>query len=271
MTVIWVEVTPQGIIIGGDKHRTRWLGGAIAGYSVVTKVFKTPNRKIIVGAAGLGQFGGKDKSKWLKEKIIPLQHQPIEKIAQSVHADIVTTYDAEFRNAGQPRAFIVDIAGYRKDGELWVPAVYYISNCWSIENGNLSDVRHDFGQCPEIITIERFQGLDAATINQRIVEKADAGDPVWIYHTPLVGQFRPEAEQRLNDWLSQHGTPTMLAMWERQVKQTIVAWSAYVKAQLNNETVGGGVDIVSVAPPQKLGLVELLSRIFQSMMIRWFS
>lgn len=251
MTVIWVEVTPQGVLIGGDKHRTHMIGRVITGYSVVTKVFKTPNRKIIVGAAGLGKFGGKDKSEWLKEKIVPLQDQPIETIAQSVYADIVTTYDAEFRN-GQPQGFIVDIAGYRKDGEIWVPAIYYIINYWSIVNGNLSDIRHDFGQCPEIITIERFQGLNAVTIVQRILEKSDAGDPVWIYHTPLVGQFRPEAERRLKDWLSKHGTPRTLAMWERQVKQTIVAWSTYVKTQLNNEAVGGGVDVVSVAPP-KLG------------------
>lgn len=267
MTVIWVEVTPQGILIGGDKHRTHFrITGAIAGYSVVTKVFKTPNRKVIVGAAGLGRFGGKDKSKWLKEKIVPLQDEPIETIAQSVHSDIVATYDAEFRN-GDPQCFIVDIAGYRKDGEMWVPAVYYISNCWSIVNGNLTDVRHDFGQYPEIITIERCQGLDPATIVQRIGERANAGNPVWIYHTPLVGQFRAEAEQRLNQWLSKHGTPRTLSMWERQVKQTIVAWSAYVKTQLNNETVGGGADVVSVAPP-KLGWFELVERIFRSMLFR---
>lgn len=64
MTVIWVEVTPVGIIICGDKHRTRTRNRVIEGYSVVTKIFKTPNRKIIVGAAGLGEFGGKDKSEW---------------------------------------------------------------------------------------------------------------------------------------------------------------------------------------------------------------
>lgn len=253
MSVIVIEVVPEGIVFGADRNRTQTNTQTGQQAQIqVTKVGKSANNRILVGSIGCGLIAGVSALDWLLDFVNARENLALEDLAREVKEAVQTARNAT--DGANPRPQIINLAGFVEDNGVMVPSVRYISNCWSLVNGNYTDVRSDFGEYPDVFRLN----LPVAPALVRPVIEALANDfnPFWFHHSIGLTDFnilKAFLQQALQIISKQNNrvVPNALADWEKQVRMSVLVYGAFFEAfsGTGQQYVGGGADVISLPWP----------------------
>ncbi len=98
MSIMVVQLTPVGVLIGADRNITSqatWSDGSqtivVSGQSQRPKVLKWPNHDVIVGYVGMAEIGNQSTDQWLYSFIGKhLSFGSLEDLAQDLTDDLNT-------------------------------------------------------------------------------------------------------------------------------------------------------------------------------------
>lgn len=265
MSFLVVEIVPEGIVFGADRHITTTLtesnmiNGILhhkvsTGFGTRSKVLRWPNKKAVVGYVGAAKTGGLFTDEWLMD-FIGSHHdfsclQELAKALKKKVQDERQTFDGN-----NSQAQIIHLAGFEKGEDGWKPQVFYISNCWSLVDGEYADVRKEFGEYPDVFA-QKYVGKRLSEIRKDLDERAKRYEPRWFHQGFGLKKFNCLKEymnRSLKELVESKAMkePSVLADWEKQVKFSVLMYGAYFQSFEDDlsQYVGGGVDTVSLAWP----------------------
>jgi hypothetical protein len=265
MSILVVQVLPQGIIFGADRNITETRVASdssgksvtvVLGQSQRPKVLRWPNRKALVGYAGAASIGGMPTDEWLYEYIGDhLEFRSFESLAHEL-SDKVQKQRAIDEGQRDPEALVIHLAGFEERDSQQVPVVWYIRNPRGIKNGYYVDIRKEF------LCTEEFWGyfpnIPPSEIRERLRVLAVQNKPFWFHQGLDLGTFNTlemflrGAFALLCEMHPAHSFPQTLREWERHLKMAILTYGAYYQAFRGpgEQYVGGGADTVRLDWPQ---------------------
>lgn len=265
MSILVVEILPQGIIFGADRNitseETDVRGGAtynIQGQTQRPKVISWPHRRALLGYVGAAEIGGIPTDEWLYNFIgdnIDFQDFTIlsEKLRKQVEDQ--RRIDEDNRTA---EPLIIHLGGFEKRSDSYVPVIWHIRNCYALNNLGYRDFRKEF-QCSEAFHVHPdFINIAPRDIPMRLASLANEFAPFWFHQGMDLGTFNMlrlsnEAAVRalIHEKHPSFKTPQTLSDWEMHVRFLILYFSAYFQAFRgpSEQYVGGGVDIISMDWP----------------------
>ena len=261
MSILVVQVLPQGMIFGADRnitHRVEVPSPAgrkiyIIGQSQRPKVLKWPNQRAVVGYVGAAEMGGLPTDEWLYKFIG--QHfdfAMFEDLAEDLRAEIEQQRRTDKDdNAAGP--FVVHLGGFEEQEGQQVPVV------WHIRNASASAGYQDASEAFQVSEAfwEFFPNISPAEIKSHLDNLAKNHDPFWFHQGFDLGTFNTleaflkGAFKLLCEKHRDHKLPQSLADWERHLKMSILTYGAYFQAFKGpgEQFVGGGVDTVRLDWP----------------------
>jgi len=268
MSVLLVEVVPQGIIFGADRNVTQFIQhqgkGAITeirGQSQRPKVLRWPRRKALIGYVGDAQIGGVPTDEWLYDFIGDhLTFSNFADLSESLRASVEKQRSIDEGGSGA-RPLIIHLGGFEERDGVKVPVIWYIRNTYSVGEDLYGGVRKEFEHSEEFWRY--FPNSSPLDIRATLAERSARYDPFWFHQgfdlgtfnlieVFLKGAFRVLSENRPLD----HPLPSTLSEWEKQIRMSILTYAAYFEAYKGpgEQFVGGGADTVSIEWPQGEGL-----------------
>jgi len=280
MSILVVELIPQGIIFGADRNISIEAKGEpqhIDGsdgksyYEIIhrhyfqtprPKVLRWPQRTALIGYAGEADIGGAT-DEWLYEFIGDnLTFRSFETLAESLRQCVQEQYWAEkerhyIEAENKFLPLIIHLGGFEEKEGIQVPAVWVIRN--DHDPPHLKDIREEF-KAVECVWSELSNGnITPENIRAYLAARAVQHDPFWYHQGIDLGTFNLlEAflkaalrELHLSKSIEQQG-PQTLQDWERQVRMSILMYGAYFQAYKEpyEQDVGGGADTVSIPWPE---------------------
>jgi len=265
MSILVVQVLPQGIIFGADRNITQTIISSdssgksvtvIRGQSQRPKVLRWPNRRALVGYVGAAKIGDIPTDEWLYDYIGDhLEFDSFEELAQDL-ADTVEHQRALDEGERLPEVLVIHLAGFEERDALQLPIVWYIRNSRGMSNGDYVDIRKEF------LFTEEFWGYFPSILPRDIRKQlnylAEKNQPFWFHQGLDLGTFNT-LESYLRGALAllwethpAHSRPQTLGEWEKHLKMTILTYEAYYQAFRGpgEQYVGGGVDTVSLKWPE---------------------
>lgn len=264
MSILVVQVLPQGIIFGADRNitETRVTSDAsgksvtiVRGQSQRPKVLRWPNRKALVGYVGAATIGGIPTDEWLYEYIGDhLEFSDFEALAHDL-TESVQKQRAIDEGQRAPEALIIHLAGFEERDSQQVPVVWYIRNPHEREDGNYVDIRKEF-LCTEEFWCY-FSEVPASQIREHLEQLASQNRPFWFHQGLDLGTFNTlemflrGAFALLCEAHPAHSFPQTLREWQRHLKMAILTYGAYYEAfrGAGEQYVGGGADAVRLDWP----------------------
>ena len=268
MSVMIVQILPQGIILAADRNITSMrLGAGVGGSQIIVvlgqsqrpKVLRWPNRKALIGYVGAARIGDIPSDEWLYDHIgNHLDISNFEQLANDLTNSVQRQRSLDEGN-NEPEHLIIHLAGFEQREGHMVPVVYYIRNHHAvIENKPgeyYTDIRKEF-----ICTEEfwgYFSGVSPEHIRRQLEERVNNNQPFWfhqgydlsIFNTLDV--FLQGAFTLLHQVHPAHPSPQTLSEWEQYLKMSILTYGAYFQAFKGpgEQYVGGGADTVSLKWP----------------------
>jgi hypothetical protein len=261
MSILIVQVLPQGIVFGADRNitETRVFSDSsgksltvFLGQSQRPKVLRWPNRKALVGYVGAATIGEMPTDEWLYEYIGDhLEFLSFESLAHEL-SDKVQKQRAIDEGPRDPEALIIHLAGFQERDSQRVPVVWYIRNPQKMENGQYVDIRKEF------LCTEEFWGyfpnVSPREIRAHLKMLAEQNEPFWFHQGLDLGTFNTldrflrGAFRLLYEVHPDHSFPQSLHEWEQHLKMTVLTYGAYYQAFRGpgEQYVGGGADTVSL-------------------------
>lgn len=134
MSIMVVQLAPQGLLIGADRNITTWVTlktGAttlvVSGQSQRPKVLKWPNQEVIVGYVGQAELDGVPTDQWLYAFIgRHLQFTRLQDVADALTAEL----NAIFHMFPDSET-VFHLGGFEVDKGEWKPRIFYIRNTTS--------------------------------------------------------------------------------------------------------------------------------------------
>jgi hypothetical protein len=265
VTILVVQLVPQGLIFGADRNVTAsnltrddaGSGTRLVGRVERPKVLKWPNAEVIIGYAGEASLEGMPTDRWLYKFIG--EHLCFESLA-SVATALTDALNEllELRLVGhEPNGgkdpLLIHLGGFELDAGEIRPRIFYVRNIVGISPAGKYDVGSSF-ECSN--ELEAYLGRMSAS---RIKEHVHAA-----YFGFRQGSTLPEfntLDERNRGALAAVGAecpdtqkglpPADLEGWARHVTYTILAYGAYYSAFYPpwQQLVGGGADVVHVPWP----------------------
>jgi len=253
MSTIVIEVVPQGIIFGADRNRTQTNPDTGEQSQIqVTKVRKSANEKVLIGSIGCGVIAGKSAQDWLVEFVDAREGLTLEQLAKEVKESVEK--ERKKADGANPREQIINLAGFVEADGIMIPSVRYISNCWSLVNGNYEDVRAEFGEFPDVFRLNL--SVAPAVIKPILETLAKDFNPFWFHHSIGLTDFnilKSFLKQSLQIISKENNRviPNTLADWEKQVRMSVLVYGAFFEAfsPPGQQYVGGGADVISLPWP----------------------
>jgi hypothetical protein len=264
MSILVVQVLPQGIIFGADRNitETRVTSDSsghpvtvVLGQSQRPKVLRWPNRRALVGYVGAATIGGMPTDEWLYDYIGEhLDFKSFEVLAHDLR-DRIQKQRTVDEGQREPKALLLHLAGFEERDSYQVPVVWYIRNPRGIEDGYYIDIRKDF-LCSEEFW-RYFSDVPYAQIRDQLRQLALKNRPFWFHQGLDLGTFNT-LEAFLRGALAllcqahpDHAFPTNLGEWSQHLKMTILMYGAYYQAFKGpgEQYIGGGADMVSLGWP----------------------
>lgn len=264
MSILVVQVLPQGIIFGADRNITETriasdssgkTATIILGQSQRPKVLKWPNKKALIGYVGAASMGGMPTDEWLYEYIgNNLEFPNFETLAHDLanKVQIQRSIDEGQRN---PEVLIIHLAGFENRESWQVPIVWYIRNTYSLKDGYYADFRKEFVCTEEFWSY--FSKVSPEQIRNHLNQLALRNQPFWFHQGLDLGTFNTleaflrEAFLLLSKVHHAHSFPLTLLEWQQHLKMTILTYSAYYQSFKGpgEQYVGGGVDTLGLDWP----------------------
>jgi len=265
MSILVVQVLPQGIIFGADRNITETQVTTDSGICIITivqgqsqrpKVLRWPNRKALVGYVGAATISGMPTDEWLYEYIGEhLDFESFEMLAHDLRDRVQKQRTIDEGNR-EPEILLLHLAGFEQRNSYQVPVVWYIRNPRGIENGYYTDIRKDF-LCDEVFW-SRFTDVSPDRVRRQLKQLASKNQPFWFHQGLDLGTFNTleaflrSGLARLCETHPDLSFPSSLGEWEQHLKMTILTYGAYYQAFKGpgEQYVGGGSDTVCLAWPQ---------------------
>jgi hypothetical protein len=271
MSILLVEVIPQGIIFGADRNVTirrvvPQSPGTVGntniniiqeyrGQSQRPKVLRWPQRKALIGYVGEAKISGVPTDEWLYDFIGDnLNFQNFEVLSESLRLKVEEQRRIDEGNR-QAAALIIHLGGFEERDGVQVPTIYVIRNVWHHSPTGYEDIRKEFQKVEAFG--EAFQNTLPQEIRRHIETLASHYEPFWFHQGfdlgtfNVIEEFLKAAFRTLCEGSSKHSLPQSLQGWEQQVRMSILTYGAYFQAYKgpSEQFVGGGVDVVSIEWP----------------------
>jgi hypothetical protein len=265
MSILVVQILPQGIIFGADRNITETRVASdssgrsvtvVLGQSQRPKVLRWPNRKALVGYVGAATVGQIPTNEWLYEYIGDnLDFKSFEMLAHDLR-DKIQEQRAIDEGQREPEALVLHLAGFEERDSQQIPVVWFIRNPYGMQDGYYTDIRKEF-LCTEEFWRYFFPNTSPPQIRDRLNQRALKNQPFWFHQGLDLGTFNTlEAFLRgafalLCEVHPAHTFPSSLKEWEQHLKMAILTYGAYYQSFRGpgEQYVGGGADTVSLDWP----------------------
>lgn len=260
MSILLVEVVPQGILFGADRNITETRQGVgllveIHGQSQSRKVLRWPRNRALVGYVGAAEIGGQPTDEWLYDFI---GDNPRFASFDALAEDLRARVEAQRRidEGGQdPDPLIIHLGGFEERAGLQVPVVWYIRNAFDLGPQGYQTIRRAFERSEEFW--KYFPNVAPTDIREALKERAEQYEPFWFHQGFDLGTFNTletylrAAFRFLCENHQEHTYPVKLSDWQQQVRMSILTYGAYFEAYraVSEQYVGGGADVVSIPWP----------------------
>jgi len=268
MSILVVEVLPQGIIFGADRNITITKKRIVnqgstfikyQGQSQRQKVLRWPNRKALVGYVGVAEIGGIPIDEWLYDFIGDnLNFSSFKDLSESLCSKVEAQRRID-EGINEPEMLIIHLGGFEEKNKILVPSIYFIRNTYKLaEDGTYEDIRKEFQNSEELWSDSYFGSkIPPEKIRTYLEKVASEYKPFWFHQGidlltfNTIESFQKIAFKFLCESSAVHPFPKTLLDWEKQVKMSILTYSAYFQAYKgpSEQFVGGGVDTVSLPWP----------------------
>lgn len=250
MSILVVEVVPQGIIFGADKNITHTtLSGATFQHDPQKKVLKWPNTKTLFGFVGAAKINNLNVEEWLNTQSPDFSGiTSLEQIAQKLKSKVEAQRRID-EGSGSAQPMIIHLAGFEQKNGYWLPYVYHITNVGSIGRFGYLNPQKDYG-CTEHM-YGPLKNVDPSEVRKFLLVQAKQFQPFWFHQgldlitfnvleSAMKSSFKLLCEQHPD-----HQIPTTLDDWAKHVRLQILMYGAYYEAfyPVGQRYVGGGVDI----------------------------
>jgi hypothetical protein len=260
MSVLIINIIPEGIIVGTDRLM-RWTDHqGNVGYSEGFKVMRWPNRRAIVGYVGTADLGGtgtrNSTFEWLSD-FIGENHDfgTLAELARTLSDRVQEQYNS--MAFSEDELFLLELTGFRiePDGTA-LPEVWHITNAHSIVDGTYADIDNAFGCSEECLS---KYGALAPNMRQTL-----ALLPFWVHQTADFGLLN-SLSGRLDEFFVMRQqifgiNPTLeppefdrFEEFENRVRMKILAYATFHESFESplNRAVGGGCDVLSLEWPER--------------------
>ena len=136
MSILLVEVVPQGMIFGADRNITlsrplissdgtqTEYSEEFLGYSQRPKVLRWPQRKALIGYVGAGSIGGLPADEWFYDFIGDnLSFQNFSVLATSLGERVEEQRRID-EGVGKPEPLIIHLGGFEERNNTMAPTVW---------------------------------------------------------------------------------------------------------------------------------------------------
>lgn len=288
MSLLIVELVPQGIIFGADRNisvESKKIVYEDKGeerpfieqhhyhfyQSPRPKVLRWPQRKALIGYVGEADIGGAT-DEWLYDFIGDnLNFESFKTLAESLRQRVQEQYRIEkerhyVESDNKFLPLIIHLGGFEEKEGVQVPAVWVIRN--DHNPPHLEDIREEFEAVECVWSALSSAAITPQNISAYLTARAVAFDPFWFHQTGIehLGTFNLlEAflkaalrELSLNKLIDEQG-PQTLEDWKRQVRMSILMYSGYIQAYKEpyEQDVGGGADVVAISWPEPLAASQV--------------
>ncbi len=251
MSIMVVQLVPEGILLGADRNITVSVQDANVVYSGQTprpKVLKWPNRQIVVGYVGRAEVDGQPADEWLYDFIGRNLEDELPQIAHNLKDKL----EFDLRKSADHAGMIVHLCGFTQLDGQWKPQVWFIRNAHGMNETGYTDVRAEFSVSEELQS--HFQVLNGNEIRSMARERAKSWQPVWFHQGYDLGTFNMldalvrQAMQAIVETHPghPHAFPADLSEWSKHLKMAVLTYGAYFSAfhEPFMQYVGGGCDVV---------------------------
>lgn len=257
MSLLTVQVLPQGMIFAADKNVTVSFQRGQAVYQAQelgSKILRWPRRKALVGAVGLATIGNQPIYEWL-ESFIGDHIDFVD--SRSVAGDLRDRLQEALGCLDPPQSLIVEFGTFvRQDGFI-VPEMWHVTNIHGMNTatGEYDPPTNRFGASEEILG-NHLSNIRPENLRQHLASLAAQHNPFWFHQTLNLAVFNT-LEARIKDAfrvLQESGVlpvPCSLEDWERHTKMWVLMFGAYYDAfgGPGERYVGGGADVLSIPWP----------------------
>jgi len=262
MSILLVEVVPEGIIFGADRNVThskprqgKQQPIEIRGQSQRPKVLRWPRRRALVGYVGAAEIGGVPTDEWLYDFVGDHPaFSSFEEVSESLRANVERQRCID-EGDGEPQPLIIHLGGFEQRDGVGVPVVWYIRNTYAVDKNPYGGIHREFDHSEEFW--KYFPNSSPLDIQATLAERSARYDPFWFHQGfdlgtfNLIERFLKSAFKVLCEIHPDHSLPSTVREWERQVRMSILTYGAYFQAfkEPGEQYVGGGADTVSIEWP----------------------
>ncbi len=263
MSILLVEVVPEGILFGADRN-VSWSTQQVQkgnlvinnlGHTQRPKVLRWPGQKALLGYVGAAQIGELPTDEWLFDFIgRHITFNSFEGVAEELRKEIEAQRKIDEANS-DPVALIIHLGGFEMRDGVMSPVIWFIRNTYSLNSNGYADFRKEFQKSEEFW--KYFKNFQPNNIRVRLKEIADDFNPFWFHQGFDLGTFNmiegflKFAFKSLCNSGKSHHLPSNLSDWANQVRMSILTYGAYFQAYMgpSEQFVGGGADVVSLLWP----------------------
>jgi len=274
MSILLVELVPQGIIFGADRNISSEERGTPefideadgkSYYEIVhrhysqsprPKVLRWPQRKALIGYVGEAQINGAPTDEWLYDFIgNHLKFDSFATLAESLRQSVEHQRRIDEGN-DDANPLIIHLAGFEEREGIQVPDVWVIRN--DHDPPHLKDIRKEF-VAVDCLWQNPPWWINPQTFREFLSNCAARFEPYWFHQGIDLGIFnlleaflKAALSSLYKSGLFEHECPQTLIDWEKQVRMSVLMYGAYFQAYQKpyEQYVGGGVDAISIPWPE---------------------
>jgi len=258
---------PEGVVFAADKNVTLLYDTAHGPeqdveVGVATKVIPWAHRRAVVGYCGLAVLSGLPLQEWLRQFAAKTREfDDLSALAHDLKAEIQRDFDRDFpeRQDVVDAGLIVHLGGFRQQGGVAVPAMYYISNVSGlIPNGRYGPAQRTFSGPSDELSA-KVDPVGAERFRSWLADFYAAGNLLWFnngLHYSAFNVFRQSVWSALDALRrSPLGVVRQTATLEDRVAYCRMAVDLYdsffrYHFEPRHRSVGGGSDAEWVPWPE---------------------
>jgi hypothetical protein len=262
MSILIIEVLPQGMIFAADRNVTvtREMSGdsetiVYQAQEIGSKIVRWPHERALVGAVGLGEISGQSVYDWLYDFVG--DHVDFGN-PETVALDLRDRLQDTVGRLDPPERLIVEFGTFTQRDGTTVPEMWHITNVhgWNNQTGEYDPPTKTFGAAEQICA-KQLKDTPPNEIRAELQTRAASLDPSW-FHQGINLTFFNVLEQGVKAAfrtlleIGKLEPPRSLKDWERHAQMWVLVYGAYFEAfgEPGERLVGGGADVLSIPWPE---------------------
>lgn len=255
MSLLIFELTHLGMLFGADRSIS--IDGSTEKGDEMTKVFKWPDDRAILGFVGEAEVNGVDMDRWLAGFMARNSNfYNLQALAENLREEIELAINAEHSDTIPLHIF--HIGGFEELDGRHVPKCFFVTNVYGIdEKGFYRDKKLEV-KCTEELWDNYFKNQNLDSVIQYLKARDEDANPFWLHQSYDLLTFNIwySSFLRAMDLLylhkkGNHPKPKTLPEWEERIRLQILMYDSYFKSfyPATYRPVGGDPDVVSLKWP----------------------